>query len=117
MIGRELESVDGKTLIFEGNTEIELKKGVGAKAFVGKRLTNVEDQGDESMRLSFGDSFLELKKGSYLIDGIDPHAQADVNAGLPVDPSPDRITEGPSDDEVREELDARQSTEEAGDVE
>lgn len=105
---------DGWKLIFNKRTKLD-------KGLPGQRLANVEVTPDEGVRLLFNEGSVPTRKGGVMLFNADtglitdPFEEVDPNEGLPPDPSADRISEGPTDEEVRRELDARQ--EEAGTAE
>jgi hypothetical protein len=112
----EIATRDKKqAIVFDNETEILLDKklkAIVADQLVGTRLQSVEDKGlyellffvqgtgDEQVQMT-----LDIEKGKYQIfdprleEAIDPHAEVDPNAGLPPDPSADRISEGPTEEE------------------
>lgn len=102
---------DGKpAMVFENGVTVTLPSAPKKqKIIVGERLTNVEDCG-EGVRLYFNENYITVEKGKYRIvdpktgEEFDPHAEVDVNADLPPDPSADRIQEGSTPDAQNEEV-------------
>lgn len=111
----ELVLDDGWTIVFNNRKKLD-------KGLAGQRLTAVEETPDENVRLLFNEGEAGGTKGKIELfnpdtgESIDPFEQADPNEGLPPDPSSERISPGPTDEEVKEELSAIQG-EEAGTAE
>lgn len=120
-IGYTVEQVKRPALVLEGGWKFIDKGAQWDKGLVGQRLVSIEEN-EETVRLLFNQGEASVTKGNLMLFNpideslFDPYAPVDPNADLPPDPSTERITEGPTDEEVRRELDAS-TNEETGTTE
>jgi hypothetical protein len=111
----ELTLDDGWKIIFNNRKKLDT-------GLAGQRLTAVEETPDGNVRLLFNEGEAGGTKGKIELfradtgETIDPYEEVDPNEGLPPDPSSERISPGPTDEQVKEELSAVQG-EEAGEAE